>query len=216
MNATTESEWRAIAGEMHRAGSTAFFDIAYDGLGKSFSGHAGMIPTFVEEQVPVIAAYSFSKIAGMYSQRVGAVVTLGSSRKDAKNTTNAMNEVVRFQISSQPIPGQNIMKELFRTPHLYQRWMDEELPEMADVLASRREKLANSLPSGDSENVMQGEGMFLLLPISMLGVAKLKDEKGLYVVPTAHGARVNIGGVPSSQIPQLAAGLREGLDKYHT
>lgn len=193
MNSQNEQDWRRIAQAMYLAGSVAFFDFPYAGLGINIAEDMKMIPIFLQEGVPIMAAVSFSKTGGLYERRTGALLTITGTQQEAISSTDAFNEIVRHQISSPPADGQWWMGKVLTDDKLNQLWANEELPKMAEVLAKRRVRLANELPAVAGEVVSEGQGMFSLLPISAEGTAHLEQDEGIYVVPTPDGTRVNIG-----------------------
>lgn len=214
MNTQNEQDWRKIAQAMYRAGSVAFFDFPYVGLGINIAEDMKMIPIFLQEGVPIMVGVSFSKTGGLYERRTGALLTVTGTRKEAIECADAFNEIVRFQISSPPVDGERWMGMVLTDPKLNHQWANEELPKMAEALAKRRERLANELPQAAGEVVSGGQGMFSLLPISTAGTAYLEQDEHIYAVPTPDGTRVNIGGVPLRQVKSLGKGLNKALKEY--
>lgn len=69
----TTNEWSQIADVMHTKQHFAFFDTAYQGLGRSGPEDAWAVRHFAGRGIDMLVCQSYSKNAGLYSERVGAL-----------------------------------------------------------------------------------------------------------------------------------------------
>ncbi len=165
---------------------------------------------FLDAGDATAVAVSFSKVAGLYNQRVGALFIVEPEAAIALDTNRVLNSMIRATVSTPPAVGEAIIAEIFRHPELLSIWQSD-LAAMAQQLRQRRRTLAAQLPPSLSRAINTGVGLYCLLPLSKEGIDFLREKKAVYVV---RSGRVNIGGVPLKVMPEFAAAIKESLEKY--
>lgn len=212
INPATVEQWRIIAaqakGKLHRV----LFDAPYLGLDGGLIADTYPVRIFIEENVPVAVAVSFSKIGSMYAQRTGALLIPAPTFEAALDTNRVLNAVVRADISSPPAVGEAIMGLVLLDAELHKAW-NHDLDQVARVLRLRRQILANALPGRLQAPVRLGAGLFTLLPLSPEATAYLKKSHAIYVVGSG---RVNIGGIPTGHMERFAHAVSQALRKFPT
>ncbi|MFH0936752.1 MAG: aminotransferase class I/II-fold pyridoxal phosphate-dependent enzyme [Candidatus Daviesbacteria bacterium] len=206
-NPSTDGEWRILAQSLE--GRRAIFDAAYAGFVDGLQEDTKPIRIFMEEGVSVAVAFSFSKNAGLYEQRVGALlIPLAElSREEVLDTQRLLNFSLRNLDSSPSAYGERIMSEVLSSGELMDEWK-RNLAYAASTLKARRERLAKLVPQ--ASYVKDQYGLFSLFPLTRDQVKILESDYAIYM--TADG-RVNIGGVVDSQIERLGNSIKEVISK---
>jgi aspartate/tyrosine/aromatic aminotransferase len=216
INARTEHEWRTMARAIKPSGAAVFLDIPYAGLDGSMADDTAPVRIFLEEQVPLAVAFSFSKIAGLYGERVGMLMIVTPDEQYARDTTRLLNGLIREVNSSPAGWGQRIMAEVFNDPKLLAQWLEKDLPAIAQALQDRRVALAAALPAEISSFIRDGVGLFAVLPIKPEGAVYLRDQHAIYVVPNGpEQLRVNIGGGNVKQMAVAGKAISAAYKLYH-
>ncbi len=165
INPETEKQWRKIAKAAKRAKIGAFFDIPYAGLHQGLEEDTRPLRIFMAENVPAVVAVSYSKNAGLYGERVGALLIPAASTREAQRVGGVLNRSMRKTVSSPSAIGEAILAEIFTDPLLFAKWKND-LKRVAQMLRHRRELLAQALPENIAPNVRKGAGIFSTIPIS--------------------------------------------------
>lgn len=199
VNPTTEGEWRIIAKAMD--GRKAFFDTPYAGFGDGLVPDTEAIRIFLEEEVPLAVAMSYSKNGGIYNERAGALLIPVSTQPQALDLQRVLNAFARVQYSSPSAFGERLMTEVLASPELFSQW-NNDLAEAANDLKTRRQIMASILP--EFKFVTEQTGLFSTLPLQPEQVKRLREKHAVYMV----GARANIGGVIPKDMPRFAQAIR--------
>ncbi len=158
----------------------------------------------MNEGVPVAVAFSFSKNAGLYEHRVGALL-IPVSKPRVIDTQRLLNISLRVIDSSPAAYGELVMAQVFSNPSLFQKWK-EDLRLASSELKKRRELLGDLIPQfGFLKNQF---GLFSKLPLDSKQISRLEKEMGVYMVGDG---RINIGGVPTKEIKKLADAFKKVL-----
>ncbi|MFJ9075198.1 aromatic amino acid transaminase [Streptomyces sp. NPDC102278] len=200
-------EWEELAALAERAGWVPFVDLAYHGLGDGLE--ADLAPTrMLAERVPeMLVAISCSKNFGLYSDRTGCAVVIGSSRASLRNVETALQNAARTLYSMPPEHGAAIVTAVLEDEGLRATWR-AELNAMRDRIADNRRDLVAGLEAlgwGPQADVLaRQKGMFSMLPLDPRQMLRLRS--GFAIYGTTSG-RINIAGIPSHRVPCLAQGV---------
>jgi aspartate/tyrosine/aromatic aminotransferase len=175
--------WSQILDVVEQRELVPFFDLAYLGLGDGFQADAAPIQAATSRLPEVLVALSCSKNFGLYRERTGALLVLGSEA---------------------PAHGALIVDRILADPVLTEQWRDE-VAEMSQRLVQLRQEFADALaalrPDLDMSWLAQQRGMFSLLGIDADKVRALREEQHIYMVGDS---RVNIAGLNDRNIPVVA------------
>lgn len=196
VNPSTEKEWRELA--QATQGRLAFFDVPYAGFDKGLIPDTEAIRIFMEEGIQVFVAVSYSKNAGMYDLRCGALLIPCSSQKEAKDIQGVINGKARTQFSNPPSTGELIMAPILSSPELFEEF-DRQLGVPREDLRKRRSVIAET-ESGLSFVVDQA-GLFSMLPLNEEQVGEMYDK---FAITMSGSGRANIGGITIPQAKRLA------------
>lgn len=203
VNPTSEEEWRTLAKTIQ--GRRVFFDTPYAGFVDGLAEDTQAIRLFQEEGIPLAVAFSYSKNGGLYKQRVGALLVLAQTSNEALKIQRLLNSCARTSYSSPPAEGEHLIAQILSDSGLRHQW-EEDLAAAAKDLRTRREMLASQLP--EFAFVKEQFGLFSLLPLELQVIDRLQKEYGIYM---SHSGRINIGGIPSKDIPRFASAIKKVL-----
>ncbi len=201
------AQWRVIAELLSRRGLVPYLDLAYQGFGVDLDGDAEGVRLIADRVPECLIATSFSKNLGLYRERVGALLAVGTSEARVATIRSHVLQIARSIYSMPPDHGAAIAVEIFTDPALRQTWI-AELAAMRERVQAMRRLLAGSLRrhsgGGDYDHFERQRGMFSLLGASPAVVERLRDEFHVYM--TADG-RMNLAGLTPASIEPLAQAI---------
>lgn len=196
-NPQTPEEWKKLAGAME--GRKALFDTAYAGFDGGVDKDTEAIRIFLDRDVSLAVAYSYSKSAGMYRHRVGALMLPCPDRDTALNVQRYVNEIARGQISTPPGYGETTVAKMMTNGVLRTMWK-RGLAQASRTLTQRRQLLAGALGEEYGYIAEDQHGLYSLLGLTPQETYNLRKES-VYVT---QDGRINIGGVSKKRITKIA------------
>ncbi len=206
------AQWAAVAELMETRGAVPFIDLAYQGFGDGLEADAGPTRTIAARFPEVLIAASCSKNFGIYRERTGLLIALGSpSRKGiVQGNLNFLN---RQNYSFPPDHGARLVTMILGDAALRADWM-AELEEVRENMLALRRALSDALRQATNSDrfdfVAHHRGMFSRLGLTETQVNTLRDDHGIYMVGDS---RINIAGLNARTVPILAtavAGVLQG------
>ncbi|SEB67222.1 aromatic amino acid transaminase [Streptomyces sp. TLI_105] len=203
--------WEELAGLAATNGWVPFVDLAYHGLGDGLD--ADLRPTrMLAERLPeVLIAVSCSKNFGLYSDRTGCAVVVGSSARALRHVETALQNAARTLYSMPPDHGAAVVATVLEDERLKAAWLAELDAMRHRITANRTDLVAHLGALGHEEAASalgRQKGMFSMLPLTPEGMLRMRRRSGIY--GTTAG-RINIAGVPAHRIPFLARGIADAL-----
>ncbi|URM89071.1 aromatic amino acid transaminase [Streptomyces sp. MRC013] len=199
--------WEALADMAARTGWTPFLDLAYHGLGDGLDEDLWAARMLAERLPEVLAAVSCSKNFGLYADRTGCAIVLGSSARALRRAETALQNAARTLYSMPPEHGAAVVAAVLGDAELRGLWR-AELDAMRDRIASNRAALVAALEAlgrgALAESLARQKGMFAGLPLSPEQMAALRRDHAVY--GTAAG-RINVAGLPSDRVDRLAGAI---------
>ena len=188
-------DWDEIAKLASKNGFFPFFDIAYQGFGDSLQEDAYSVRAMAKEVESMVVASSCSKNFGLYRDRVGCALLLGSSSVSADNAKSLFLSAARSSYSMPPDHGAALVAMILQNPDLRQRW-ENELADIRNRILGLRTRMSDVLRDKTKTDrwdfIAHHRGMFSLLVLNDEQVSRLRNEYGIYAVA---GGRINIAGL---------------------
>ncbi|HXQ30530.1 MAG TPA: amino acid aminotransferase [Steroidobacteraceae bacterium] len=201
-------QWHVLAELLGRRGLVPLVDFAYQGLGEGLDADAAPVRLLAERLPELLVAVSCSKNFGLYRERVGAVIAVAPTAAAAAIVMSHLQALARRMYSMPPDHGAAIVAAIGASQTLRAQWLTE-LEAMRLRIATNRTLLAAALRAATGSarfDFIGGQrGMFSLLGLDAAAVRILKDRHHIYVAPDS---RVNVAGLPESQIDRLATAIR--------
>lgn len=205
----TDLEWRAIVQVLLETGAVPMIDIAYQGFGDGLEADAAATRRLAASVPECIIAASCSKNFGIYRERTGLLMLVSEkpgARKPHQETLTFLN---RQNYSFPPDHGARLVTMVLNDNALRSEW-EAELEAVRGSMLSLREQLAwelRQLSGSDRFGFLaEHRGMFSRLGATPEQVKALREQHGIYMVGDS---RMNIAGLNSATIPQLARAIME-------
>ncbi|KOG23907.1 MULTISPECIES: aromatic amino acid transaminase [Streptomyces] len=203
--------WEELAGLAAARGWIPFVDLAYHGLGDGLE--ADLAPTrMLAERLPeLLVAVSCSKNFGLYRDRTGCAIVLGSSTRELRHVETALQNAARTLYSMPPDHGAAVVATILDDERLKSAWLAELDLMRHRITANRTDLVAHLTALGHEHQaraLARQKGMFSMLPLTPEQMRHLRHRSAVY---GTDAGRVNIAGVPAHRIPFLAHGIADAL-----
>ena len=76
-----------------------------------------------KQKVPLILAHSFSKIFGLYGQRIGCLSTICDTEQEVTAVQSQLKVLARRLYSNPPVHGARLVTTILNNPELFQLWI---------------------------------------------------------------------------------------------
>jgi aromatic-amino-acid transaminase len=191
-------QWRAIAELVGRKGLVPLIDLAYQGLGLGLEPDAQGMRLVLDAAEDAMVAYSCDKNFGLYRERVGALYTLSRDADRLDRIASNIRALARVNWSMPPDHGAAVVRVILESDALTTLWRDE-LEAMRQRIAGLRQRLAASSPL--LAPLGSQHGLFALLPLSPIQVARLRERDAIYM---AGSGRINLAGLTNDNLKTFA------------
>jgi aspartate aminotransferase len=206
----SHEQWQAVTQICAERDLLPFIDTAYQGLGDGLDEDAWGLRHMVSKLPEVLIAASCSKNLGLYRERTGATVFIGSSENEAQILASQGMKAARKIYSMPPAHGAILAGRVLTDDHLGQIWRTE-LKGMCERINSMRilldEKLS-AVSGQDFSFIRREKGMFSFLGLSEAQVDRLREEFSVYMVGSS---RINVAGINLSNIDYVAESVAKVL-----
>ena len=199
--------WRAIGDLVEERRLLPLVDFAYQGFGDGIREDADWMEGLLRPGAELLVSTSFSKNFALYNERVGALLLVARSAKDASAAQSHVKIAIRASYSNPPSHGADIVSTILGDPELRAAW-EVELAGMRARIKDNRARLVEALVErgipGDWAPIAHQRGMFALLGLTVEQVARLREEHAVYVVGKG---RINVAGFTSATFAPFADAL---------
>ena len=199
-------EWAAVADLLADRRAVPLVDLAYQGFGAGLEADAAATRLIASLCPEVLIAASCSKSFGIYRERTGILLAVGSAaqRATVQGTLAWLN---RQNWSFPPDHGARVVTMILGDPGLRAEW-ETELNDIRTAMTGLRAALADELRSvtgSDRFGFVAGHrGMFSRLGLTPLQVEHLRRDHAIYMVGDS---RINIAGLNAATVPLLARAI---------
>jgi aspartate/tyrosine/aromatic aminotransferase len=204
-------QWLLVADLVVRKNLIPFIDIAYQGFAADLDTDAYGVRLLFGLVPEVIVTHSCSKNFGLYRDRVGALSLVSGNADTAKIIDSQALSVVRTMYSIPPDHGAAVVAKILNDAELRADWL-AELDEMRRRMNDMRSLLVANLkevaPDSDFSHITRTTGMFCYLGVSAEQVARLKEDRGIYLVDSS---RINVCGITEKNVQYLAESIASVL-----
>ncbi|OWY08144.1 aromatic amino acid aminotransferase [Thioclava sp. F42-5] len=202
----TLEQWGKVADLLQETGAVPMIDLAYQGFGDGLEADAAGTRLIAERLPEVLIAASCSKNFGIYRERTGCLMVLGSE-ETKKTVQGNLAYLNRQTYSFPPYHGQALVTRVLTDPELRADW-EAELEDVRTGMLELRKQLADELRKLSNSDrfdfVAEHRGMFSRLGATPEQVAAMKEGNAIYMVGDS---RINIAGLNKNSVPLLARAL---------
>jgi aspartate/tyrosine/aromatic aminotransferase len=204
-------QWSAVTEVVVRRGLIPFVDMAYQGLGDDLDTDAGGLRRLARRVPQFLLAISCSKNFGVYRERTGALAVVTESASAAAAVATHQARTARRMYSMPPDHGAAVAAHVLGDATLRTAW-EHELREMVARMKSLRTLLAGRLAARradiDFSWLTRHRGMFSLLGLDAVAIARLREQYHVYLPPDG---RINVAGVNEANVDRVADGIASVL-----
>ena len=200
----SREQWQALAELVEARGLVPFIDLAYQGFAEGIDEDAYGVQLMYQRAPELVVTQSCSKNFGLYRDRAGALSFVAADPAIAKTVDSQALSVVRTMYSVPPDHGAAVVARILNDEELSAEWLDELAVMRARLVDMRRrlvEELRKAAPGHDFSHIERTTGMFCYLGVSAEQVARLKEERGVYLVDSG---RINVCGITPGNVRSLA------------
>jgi aspartate aminotransferase len=199
--------WRRIGDVVEERRLLPLVDLAYQGFGDGLDEDAAGLRELLRPDAELLVSTSFSKTFSLYAERVGALIVVAKTAKDAEAVQTNVKAAIRTNYSNPPAHGADVVRTILTDPELRARW-EQELAAMRNRINANRGDLVEALEArripGDWAVIADQRGMFALMGLSKAQVDRLRDEFAVYVVGAG---RINVAGFTSNNLSPFCDAL---------
>jgi aspartate aminotransferase len=203
----TLEQWKSIAAVLADRSVMPFFDLAYQGLGLGLDEDVAGLRLVAQSVPETLISVSCSKNFGLYRERVGALMIIGSQRAHTEAAASHVARIARTLYSMPPDHGAEVVARILEDGALARQWQSE-LTEMRERISGLRLAFAFELergaPQGDFSAIARQRGMFSLLDLPSVAVDRLRSEHHIYL---SGDGRINIAGLHPESIRYVSRAI---------
>jgi len=211
----TLEQWEGILEIIKTKNHIPLFDTAYQGFASGdIDRDAAPLRLAIQKGIPdILAAQSFAKNFGLYSERVGTVSVVCSSAQVANNVLSQIKLYSRGMFSNPPSHGAYIVAKILSDPKLREEWIGE-LKIMSGRIKRMREELYNALlerkTPGDWKHITTQIGMFSYTGLTPEQVEVLIKKDHIYLLSNG---RISLAGLNSKNVTRFADAIDDVVRK---
>ena len=202
------AQWDQVISLLAKRGAIPLVDLAYQGFGDGLELDAAATRKVAAAFPEVLIAASCSKNFGIYRERTGILIGIGSGEGKGVLQGN-LNFLNRQNYSFPPDHGARLVTMILEDAALKADWM-AELEEVRLNMLTLRQSLADELRKATNSDrfdfVATHRGMFSRLGLPEDQVIRLREEHAIYMVGDS---RINIAGLNARTVPILAAAIAQ-------
>ena len=188
-----------------------FLDMAYQGFSQGLAEDAFSIRLFAQSGIDFLVATSYSKIFGLYGERVGALTVVTQNEREARIVQTRLESVIRCNYSIPPSFGAKIVQAVLSDPAKFARW-NADLDAMRERIKAMRKALVDELKAlgakRDFSFVLRQAGMFSFTGLTPEQVELLRDRYAIYAL---RNGRICICGLNPGNVEYVAKAICEVL-----
>lgn len=203
----TNNQWNKLIIVLAKYQLIPFIDIAYQGLGNDLDEDAYAVREIARQGLPCLISHSLSKIFSLYSERVGQLSVICDSRNEAERVLEQIKMIVRYNYSSPPNYGAQIVAQILNDPVLNTLWR-KEVYEMRTRILQMRYSLIDALkvilPSYNCDYLSHQRGMFSYTGLNKQQIMQLREVYSIYLI---ENGRMCLAGLNSINVEYVAKAI---------
>lgn len=203
-----DTAWKELLELLKKQNTPIVFDLAYHGFKADLPELPFPVNFCLNQKIPFMLAYSFSKNMGLYGERLGAFVSYHPNATVNEKLKELSKRLIRSNYSNPPRQASLIAETIFSSKDLFDLWL-KEVNMVKERLNSTRNLLYNNLsknfPNKDFSFMERQNGMFSLLPLNKDEVLTLKNTRSVYMPSSG---RINVAGLNSSNLDRFIESLK--------
>lgn len=202
----TKEQWKELASLITKYHLFPLFDFAYQGFGEGLDEDAFAVRYFLEQNIPLAIATSYSKNFGLYNERIGTVSVHCASPFEADKVKSQLCQIIRGIYSNPPSHGARIVSTILKQPTLRGMW-EAELRAMRERIQKMRKDFVHHLDSDvfSCSWMLDQKGMFAYTGLTEEEVKILTKDFGIYM---PKDGRINVAGLNENNLHYIVDAIK--------
>ncbi|XP_062995559.1 putative aspartate aminotransferase, cytoplasmic 2 [Elgaria multicarinata webbii] len=205
-------QWGKVAAAMKERRLFPFFDIAAQGLASgNLDRDAWALRHFVDEGFELLCAQSFSKIFGLYDERVGNLIVVTKNNEMLIRIHSQIAKQITMTWLGPTSLGGRVIAMVLTSPALLYEWK-QSLRTLVKRIMLIREKLKEKLrilgTPGSWEHLTEQSGVYSFIGLLSSQVKYLEKHKHIYLLPNG---QINICSINSKNLEYVAQSIHEAV-----
>jgi len=206
----TKEQWKKIIEVLKSRKLIPLIDLAYQGFGSGDVEEDSYVPrALAAEGFELLVAQSFSKNAGLYGERIGALHVVCAKKESIPRVLSNMKSIIRAMYSNPPCHGALIMAKILNNPKYMAEWR-EELAKVAGRIKEMRKLLFDELVAlktpGNWEHIITQIGMFSYTGLSPEQSKAMVEKHHVYLLLSG---RASMPGMNHKNYKYLAKAMHD-------
>jgi aromatic-amino-acid transaminase len=205
----TPAQWQDLAELLVEKQLIPFVDIAYQGFAEGIDADAYGVRLLAETGLPLFVATSFSKSFSLYGERVGALMVVTRSAREAERLLAQAKSSIRNMYSTPPQHGAMLVGEILASSELrgvWQQELDGMRARIHTMRAALYERLKGANALADFSYIVRQFGLFSYSGLSPSQVTRLRERHAIHVVGDG---RVCVAALNAGNVDRVAEAIKE-------
>jgi aspartate/tyrosine/aromatic aminotransferase len=211
----TTEQWKKIAEIVKSRGLVPFFECSSQGLvSGDFQKDAESIHIFLDEDIQLLVAQSFSKSMGLFGDRVGALHITATTSEIARIVASQLSILIRSLYGIPPINGARIAEKILKNPRYKSEW-EEDLKAVATRIKEMRTLLYNELMDLEVEGkhwrqINKQVGLFWYTGFTNTQIEELARDHKLNFIEEG---KMNMTCINKKNVKSVAQAIKDVISK---
>ncbi|MGP1924746.1 MAG: amino acid aminotransferase [Arsenophonus sp. NEOnobi-MAG3] len=203
----TLDQWEILSTLAAEKNLLPVFDFAYQGFAKGLEEDVKGLHIFINKNPEIIIASSYSKIFGLYNERVGACTIIANDSDQAEQAFSQIKLIIRANYSNPPAHGAAIVTTILSDEVLKKEWI-EELTTMRKRIQRMRQLFVNTLKKKGAKQdfsfISKQNGMFSFSGLNQDQIIQLREKYAIYAI---RSARINVASLTLENMVPLCKAI---------
>nr|XP_028564593.1 aspartate aminotransferase, cytoplasmic-like [Podarcis muralis] len=208
----TPKQWEEVAAVMEKKHLFPFFDIAAQGLASgNLDKDAWAVRHFVAKGFELLCAQSFSKMFGLYEERVGNLIVVTKNNQTLIRIQSQLSKQICMTWFSPTSLGARVIAMVLTSPALLYEWKQSLLKLVKRIMLIReklKEKLRILGTPGSWEHITAQSGVNSFVGLLPSQVDFLAQHKHIYLLANK---QINICSINSKNLDYVARSIHEAI-----
>ena len=203
----SKEDWKEVLEICKKKKLFPLFDLAYQGFGEGLQKDAFPIRLFLKEEYSFAVCATYSKVFGLYRERVGALFFFCEDKKKSDIVLSHAKKLVRVSYSNPPYYGSRLISLILHSKKLSALW-EKELEERRIRIQKLRGQLVDTLEKNhcpiDFSFIKNHKGIFSFCNLKREEVKQLITQYAVYLLDNG---RINVSGLNKNNLDYVAKAI---------
>uniref|UniRef100_A0A8D0KNN8 aspartate transaminase n=1 Tax=Salvator merianae TaxID=96440 RepID=A0A8D0KNN8_SALMN len=208
----TPKQWKQVSTVMAERHLFPFFDVPAQGLASgNLDRDAWAVRHFVDRGFEILCAQSFSRIFGLYDERIGNLIVVTKNNQTLIKILSQLAKQISVTWLGPTSLGARVISMVLTSPALLYEWK-QSLKALVKRIMLVREKLKEKLrilgTPGSWEHLTAQSGVYSFIGLLPSQVEFLAKEKHIYLLSNG---QINICSINAKNLDYVAQSIHEAI-----